>query len=213
MPPSTTSLANMEASATGGGRTAGRWPAVVTTADVASAPGPDGEAARERLAADRATAFRNAGAGDGDGSPETLTVDSGMVEPAVPLNLALRVRVLAAERLIEITVVVGKRAGFPAARFADRDVTAQVVLPPGLELREGSLSWAGDLVGDQVVEFVAKVQATRDLDGVVEASATGYAVGGRVDADRERFHVVVSGGRPRVGLVPTPSAGTAAPRR
>src|SRR5262245_34345348 len=102
---------------------------------------------------------------------ETLIVESGEVEPAVPLNVVVKVRVLASEPLIEITVVLGKRAGFPAAMFFDRDVTARVVLPAGLELHRGALSWNGELRGDQVVELVATVKAILDLHAVVDVAA------------------------------------------
>src|SRR5262245_39832542 len=158
----------------------------------------DGPASRSP--ADRADAAGGTAGEDG----QSLTVDSGEVEPAVPLNLALHVRVLAAEALIEIKVAIGKRAGFPAELFLDENVTVRLSLPAGLTLHDGTLGWAGTLKGDQVVEFVARVKAVRDLDGVVEATATGYAPGGRVDADQERFRVVVSGGRPRVSLVSPP---------
>jgi len=140
--------------------------------------------------------------GGGDGASEVLIVDSGLVEPAVPLNLSLKVRVFAMKRLIEITVTVAKRSGYPTDRFFDRNVTAQISLLPGLQLEDGRLSWSGDLKGDQVAEFVAKVRAVHDTVGVIEATAIGHALGGRIDADKERFHIIVSGEQIRVTRLP-----------
>jgi hypothetical protein len=138
----------------------------------------------------------------GDAPSEVLNVDSRPTEPAVPLNLALEIRVFAAKRLIEITVTVAKRSGYPTDLFFDRDVTAQISLLPGLQLEDGSLSWSGDLKGNQVAKFVAKVRAVHDTDGLIEASAIGHALGGRIDADKERFHVLVRGEQMHVSPEP-----------
>jgi hypothetical protein len=133
---------------------------------------------------------------------QVLTVDSGPVEPAVPLKLSLRVKVCVPARTIEITATLGKRPGFPAHLFSDRNVTARITLPPGLQFQTGDLAWSGDLKGDQIARFVATVGVLDDTEGVVEAAAIGHAAGGRVDADAVRFHVVARGGHIRVGLEP-----------
>src|SRR5262245_21304686 len=106
-----------------------------------------------------------AAAGDGGPATPTLTIDSGMVEPAVPLNLVLKVRVLAGEPIVEVTVVIGKRAGFPTALFFDKNVEARINLPAGLDLDSGGLTWTGELRGDRGVEFVARIRAVRDVQG------------------------------------------------
>jgi hypothetical protein len=146
---------------------------------------------------------------------QVLTVESGPVEPAVPLKLSLQVAVFAEARTIEITATLGKRPGFPAHRFSLENVTARITLPPQLQLKAGNLLWSGDLKGDQVARFVATVGVLDDTEDVVKAAAIGHAAGGRVDADAVRFHVVVRGGEIRVGLEPlvTPESGTRAPHR
>ncbi len=138
----------------------------------------------------------------GDGASQILIVDSGLVEPAVPLDLSLKVQVFAPERLLEITATIRKRPGYPADLFFDKDVRVRITLPPGFQLDGGSLTWSGDLKGEQVGEFIAKIRAVHDTEGVIEAAATGHAVGGRVDADTERFHVVVKSGRIHVSREP-----------
>ena len=103
-----------------------------------------------------------AAAGSNGQSDDTvLQVNSPATEPAVPLNLSLKVRVLAAERAIEIIARVSKRSGYPADMFFDQDVTAKMTLPSGLQLEEGSLNWSGTLKGNQIGEFAAKVKALR----------------------------------------------------
>ena len=137
-----------------------------------------------------------------DGASEVLNLDSPTTEPAVPLNLSLKVRVFAARRAIEITVIVAKRSGYPAELFFDRDVRAQIALLPGLELEDGSLSWSGDLKGNQVAEFVAKLRPTQDTEGIIETTAIGHAMGGGIDADKVRFHVSVRGDQIHVSPEP-----------
>jgi hypothetical protein len=141
----------------------------------------------------------------GNASPEVLLIDSPPTELAVPLNLALTVRVLAPEPLIEITATVAKRAGYPGDIFHDRDVTARIALLPGLRLEEGSLSWSGDLRGEEAGEVVAKVRAVEDTEGLIEATASGHGQGGRFDVDNERFHVRASGEEIEVALAPSPA--------
>ena len=134
---------------------------------------------------------------------EVLIVNSDPTDPGVPLDLALTVRLFAKERLLEITAQVGKHPSYPATRFFDKDVNVQIQLPAGLQLQEGSLSWQGDLQGEEIGQFQAKVKAVQDMEGAIDALAIGYAaVGGRVDADPERFYVLVTGGTIRISLDP-----------
>jgi hypothetical protein len=134
---------------------------------------------------------------------DVLVVKSSLTEPAVPLNLDLTVRLFAKERLLEITGRVGKHPAYPATLFFDKDVKVQIKLPQGLQLHEGSLSWQGDLNGEEIGQFRATVEAVRDLEGAVDVSAIGYAaVGGRVDADSVRFYVLVKGQAMRISLNP-----------
>lgn len=128
-------------------------------------------------------------------SGETLRIDSVAPEPAVPLNLWLDLRSVPATRIIEITVFLAKRAGYPAEIFHDRNVTAHISLLPGLQLESGSLTWTGELRGNQVAQFVARVVVPHDIEGLIEVSVTGHAAGGRVDADSERFRISARGDR------------------
>jgi len=127
-----------------------------------------------------------------DGATQVLFVNSDPSEPAVPLDLALIVRLFAKERLLEITARVGKLSAFPSQLFFDKDVNVQIQLPPGLELQKGKLSWQGDLRGDEIGEFQVTVKAVRDLEGAVNARAVGHAEG-RIDVDEERFYVLAKG--------------------
>ena len=129
----------------------------------------------------------------GDDAADVLRFESPATEPAVPIKLSLTVRLLAATRAIEISVAIAKRTGYPADLFQDRDVKAQIQLFPGLELDDGTLTWSGDLNGDQVGRFVARVKATRDTEGAIETTVIGHAAGGRIDADKVEFHVSVRG--------------------
>src|SRR5262249_47400175 len=100
-----------------------------------------------------------------------------------------------------ITAKVGRHPAFPPAQFSSKDVKVQIQLPPGLKLQEGRLSWQGDLQGEEVGEFRATVRVERDMEGAVEASATGQAVG-RFDVDTERFYVRAKGRTLKVSLKP-----------
>lgn len=138
-----------------------------------------------------------------DNPTQVLIVNSDPTDPAVPLDLALVVRLFAKKRLLEITGRVGKHRAYPATLFFDKDVKVQIELPQGLQLQEGSLSWQGDLKGEEIGQFRATVKAVGDLEGVVEASAIGYAaVGGRVDGESVRFYVLARGKTVRIGLNP-----------
>ena len=103
---------------------------------------------------------------------EPLVVNSDPTDPAVPLDLSLTVRRFAEGGLLEITARVGKHL-LPAELFFDKGVKATIQLPEGLELQEGSLTWRGDLRGEEVGQFQAKVKAVRDLEATVDASARG----------------------------------------
>lgn len=132
---------------------------------------------------------------------EVLIVNSDSTDPAVPLDLSLVVRLFAKERLLEITARVGRHPVFPAELFFSNDVKVNIQLPPGLRLQEGSLSWKGDLKGEQIGEFEAKVRVERDMEGAVDASATGHAPS-RIDVDTERFYVQAKGRTIRINLEP-----------
>jgi hypothetical protein len=127
------------------------------------------------------------------GGETALEVDAPATEPAVPLNLSLKVCISAAKHSIEIAALVSKRFGYPADMFFDKEVMVKMTLPPGLELEDGTLTWSGNLKANETGGFTVKVRAVRDLEAVVEVAAEGQAQGGRVDADRERFHISVSG--------------------
>jgi hypothetical protein len=135
----------------------------------------------------------------GDSAGRVLEVDSAATEPATPLNLALRIRVLPPEQSIEISVTVAKRAGYPAEMFSARSLKAAISLPPGLKLVDGSLGWSGDLAGEDVAELRATVEAARDTEGVIEAVASGTGPGGSINADREEVRVSVRNGEIQVG--------------
>jgi hypothetical protein len=122
-------------------------------------------------------------------------IDSVATEPAVPLNLALDVRIAPQQRLLEIKVMLGKRQGYPAEQFFDRDIVAQISSLPGLRLLDGSLSWSGDLRGEQTAEFVARLSIPENIDGTVEVKARGRAQGGDIDADIESFRLTARGDR------------------
>ena len=126
--------------------------------------------------------------------PETLVIKSSLREPAVPIELVVTARLFAKTRLIHVEARVGRHPAYPAAAFSDKDVELQIKLPAELQLQEGSLSWKGDLKGDQVGQVQATVKAVRDLENAVEVSAVGHAaIGGRVDADSVLFHVLARG--------------------
>jgi hypothetical protein len=138
-----------------------------------------------------------------DAATEMLTVKSSLSEPAVPIQLVLTVQLFAKKRLLKIEGRVGRHPAYPAAHFFDKQVKVQIKLPPGLQLQEGSLSWQGDLKGNEVGQVRATVRAVRDLEEAIEASVVGYAaVGGRVDADSVRFHVLAKGNVMRMSLNP-----------
>jgi len=138
-----------------------------------------------------------------DEATQVLVVNSDSTDPAVPLDLALVVRLFAKERLLEITAKVAKHPAFPSELFFDKDVNVQIQLPSGLELQKGKLSWHGDLRGDEIGEFQATVKAVRDLEGRVVASATGQAsIGGRIDADTEEFYVRAKGKAVSISINP-----------
>ena len=131
---------------------------------------------------------------------EVLVVNSDPTDPAVPLDLSLTVRLFPEERLLEITVRVGKHPAYPAEIFFNKNVKVEIKLPVGLELEEGSLNWKGDLQGEEIKEFQAKVKAVKDTEGAVVASAIGDAPGGQIDADTEQFYVLVKGNTIRMSL-------------
>ena len=137
-----------------------------------------------------------------DNTTAALIVNSDPTDPAVPLNLALAVRSSTREPLLEIIVQVGKHPAYPATLFFDKDVKVQLQLPPGLQLQNGNLSWRGDLKGEETGQFQVKVKAVQDMEGTVDASATGHGAGGRIDADTERFYVLVKDKTIKVSLVP-----------
>jgi len=137
-----------------------------------------------------------------DNTTAALIVNSDPTDPAVPLNLALAVRSSTREPLLEIIVQVGKHPAYPATLFFDKDVKVQLQLPPGLQLQNGNLSWRGDLKGEETGQFQVKVKAVQDMEGTVDASATGHGAGGRIDADTERFYVLVKDKTIKVSLAP-----------
>jgi hypothetical protein len=140
-------------------------------------------------------------AGNGAGAAvDILRVDASPSEPASPINLVLNVRVMKAERLIEITATVAKRAGYPSEGFFDRNVKVEVTLPPGLQLAGKNPERPGDLRGDESIEIVARIKTLKDSEGAIEVTATGEAPGGNSDADKETFHVLVKGERIAVSL-------------
>lgn len=129
-----------------------------------------------------------------DEAAQTLVVKSSLREPAVPIEIIVTARLFAKTRLLRIEARVGKHPAWPAAAFSDKDVKLQIKLPEELQLQEGSLSWHGDLKGDQVSQVTATVKAVRDLEKAVEVVAVGHAEeGGRVDADSVLFHVLAKG--------------------
>ncbi|MEW5857963.1 MAG: hypothetical protein AB1861_11365 [Cyanobacteriota bacterium] len=129
-----------------------------------------------------------------DQAIKTITVNSDSTDPAVPFDLSLIVRVLAETPLLEINVQVGKDSTYPAERFFDQDVKVQIQLPGGLRLQDGSLTWQADLKGNELGEFQAKIKAVQDMEGAIDVLATGRrAMGGGMDADTERFYVLVRG--------------------
>jgi hypothetical protein len=133
-----------------------------------------------------------------DAASDVLRFEAPATEPAVPIKLSLIVRPLAATPAIEISVVIRKRDGYPADLFHDKDVKAQILLFPGLELEDGTLAWSGDLDGDEVARFVARAKAVQDTEGTIAATVIGHAAGGRIDADKVEFHVSVQGDQIRV---------------
>lgn len=138
-----------------------------------------------------------------DGATEMLVVKSSLREPAVPLELVLTVRLFAKKRLLKIAGRIGKHPAYPAELFFDKHLKVQIKLPEGLQLQEGSLTWQGDLRGDEAGQVRATVKAVRDLEDAVEASAVGdAAVGGRVDAVSIRFHVLAKGNAMRISRDP-----------
>lgn len=129
---------------------------------------------------------------------QAMTFDSPAAEPAVPLNLWLNVRVDQSERSVKITAFVGKREGYPAEMFDDRNVEVRIELPPDLQLKGGSLVWSGDLKGSATGSVTATVEAAGDVDATILVSAHAEAQGGRVDADREALRLSFKGKRAEV---------------
>jgi hypothetical protein len=148
------------------------------------------------------TACNSVGEPKLDEPTEVLVVNLDPTDPGVPLDLALTVRLFEKQRLLEITARVGKHLSYPAARFFDKDVKVQIQLPAGLQLEEGRLEWEGNLKGEEIGEFRAKVKAVHDMEVAVSASAIGHAAGGRIDADTEQFYVLVKGNSIRISLDP-----------
>jgi hypothetical protein len=125
----------------------------------------------------------------------------------------LTVLLLHSERLLEITVRIRKHPAFPTALFVIKNLKFEIQLPAGLQLREGGLTWEGDLQGEEIREFQIRVNAVRDMEGTVFASAIGNAPGGRVDADTEQFYVLVKGDMIRIRLEPFTSSQPLRPGR
>ena len=123
---------------------------------------------------------------------EVLFVNRGATEPASPLELTLTVRLFSERRTLEILARAGRHPAYPSALFDDKNVTVRFTLPAGTALEDGSLSWTGDLRGDEVAEVLIRVKVSDAVDGFVEASVIGHAAGGRIDGDVERFYVVSS---------------------
>lgn len=140
------------------------------------------------------------------GAGEELVADSDPTDPGVPLDLVLTVRVPPDGWSLGITAHIGRSPGYPAELFHDEGVEARIELPPGLRLKDGALSWKGDLRSDEAGEIRATVVADGDLSGAIDASAAGHAKGGRVDADLERVYVLVRDRRFRIHLEPFQAA-------
>jgi len=134
--------------------------------------------------------------------PAVMTVNSDPDEPAVPIDLSLTVQLVGRERRLVIAGQVKKNPGYPAAAFSEKDVRAEIVLPPGLQLSSGDRTWQGDLKGHEVGQWEAQVKPVQDGQWSVEAKAVGSAEGGRVDADTEQFYVLVQGDTMRLSLTP-----------
>jgi hypothetical protein len=124
-----------------------------------------------------------------DNDSSILIVNSDPDDPAVPLDLSLSVRVLGSKRLLEVKAQVGKKPSYPSELFFDKDVKVHIELPAGLKLQEGSLTWQGDIKGNEVKEIKAGITALRDMEGAVIVSAYGRTSGGGMDADTEQFYI------------------------
>jgi hypothetical protein len=142
---------------------------------------------------------------------EVLFVNRGLTDPAGPLELSVTVHLFSGQRLLEILARAGRHPSYPAALFHDRDVLLRFQLPPGVVLEEGSLTWSGELRGDEVAEALIRVRVPDDLDAYIEASVIGHGVGGRVDADVERFYIVARGPMIKLSRDPVTQRGGRSP--
>jgi hypothetical protein len=118
-----------------------------------------------------------------------LFVDTTATEPATPDNLVLRVKLLPTEPREEVIAVAGKRDGFPAEMFDDPEVTIEIAPASGLTLARGSLRWTGALKGNDTAKLTAVFEAAVGADTIIEVTAKGYAIGGRIDADTEHIRI------------------------
>ena len=156
------------------------------------------------------------GASAADQAGGAMAVNSDSSAPSSPIDLSLSIRLLDGDRALSISARAGRRTGFPAGRFHDKDVTIRIELPPGLELTSGSLAWTGELKGEQTGEIHARAVAVREMEAIVVCIARGTATaGGMAHSDIEQFYVQARDGQVKVsreplgrfGLDPPPIAG------
>ena len=88
--------------------------------------------------------------------------------PSTPIDLVLIVRQFSEDKTSEITIKVGKRAGYKAEWFEARNTSITLHLPEGLKIVDCPTprcelgTWKGDIIGDQVKELKVKVKAVKN---------------------------------------------------
>lgn len=126
-----------------------------------------------------------------DISEEGIVVNNDADVPSSAMDLTLSSTPFSEDKVATISVRIGKREGYPTEGVNWPDTNAEIILPKGLELVEGDLTWQGDIIGDEIVEFKAKVRAIQNGEWKVEAYAQYIIDENNMWGDIERFYILV----------------------
>ncbi|MEM7826748.1 MAG: hypothetical protein QXQ40_00810 [Candidatus Aenigmatarchaeota archaeon] len=102
-----------------------------------------------------------------------VTVVSQASSEGLPLALTLSVTPFDQQKVAVVSAKVGKLQGYRADWFKATDVAIQIVLPEGLALESGSLTYQGNLTGEETHEVKAAIRAVQLGEWILQAIASG----------------------------------------
>jgi hypothetical protein len=87
--------------------------------------------------------------------------------PSSPMSVDLSVSPFTADKVAELTVTITSVINAP-------NTTAQIILPEGIELQSGSLTWNGDIPANSTAKFSVIIKAVKKGEWIIEANAKHY---------------------------------------